>query len=626
MKFFPIRIRRLSFKSKLFLSYLLIVLIPISISAGWIYEHVLVPIRAERLQVIENNITQIKQTIDREADDIEKTGFLISTNIVLKKALLKRYYDDSEIIDVMNTSINSLISWFQATQKGNGKFHFFTGNETLPGSEFFIPVSLISGQPWYQDMTKQIKTKFPYWEKLHTQRNYPYSIRSNQNIYSMFYPINEDFENDTSYLEFEIDTNQLFNSLNSFNLLQTGFMLSIDWDHKIVWVPKKLDIIGKDIVNETAFQQIHLDKESTGNLVYKGNTYRYIVKPLERLQSSIVGFVPSNEIDGPSDKTKNVFIVLILLLTVLLAIISYLLAGLLIKKIVRIVNNVRKIQNGNFQVIIPVDGEDEIDWLATNINTMTRQIHDLIDTVYNSQVSQKEAELKALQAQINPHFLFNTLETLRMMAEIRDQTELSDALTALGSIMRYNINNGQESSTLETELEHIVDYIKIQNLHYNKRISFNSSIPEHLRLFPMPNLLLQPLVENCIIHGMKDFSGQMKIEISIDHEVEDGSLRIIVRDNGRGISLERLEQICKKMNKDLNMHLPLTQLQDKTSSKASSGVGLTNVRDRLRYFYGEYSTIEVISEIEKGTSLLLTIRGVANNSFFKPLREGSGDA
>lgn len=585
------RFVRFSFKNKLFLSYILIVLIPVSISAVWIYGQVIGPLQGERLALTEQATAQVQAAVNAQIDTIENTGYLISTNIVLKKALLKRYYDEAELIEVMNTSIQSLLSWFEATQSEIGEFRFFTVNETLPESNFFIPGSRFAAEHWFTDMQKKIADVYPYWEPWHTERVYPYSRQTGQPVYSMFYPINEDFPGETSYLEFEIPVRHFFARPHAGNASNSGFILAADWQNQVVYAPAAQAETAEGIAQRDEFRGLDLSIAQTGALTYGGEGYRYVVKPVERLHTSLILLVPAAEIDGPWMKTKTIFLLLIVFLAVLLAGLSYLLSGLLIKKIIRIGTHVRKLQNGNFEAQIPVKGEDEIDWLAIHINAMTSQIHELINRVYRAQVAEKEAELMALQAQINPHFLFNTLETLRMMAEMRDQPELSDGLTALGSIMRYNIAGGRQAATLALELEHIADYMEIQNLLHNNRISLTTSVPAELLGVSVPNLLLQPLVENCIVHGMKEHNGTLVIDIQIEALVAGSEgqaetlalgngVRITVADNGSGIGAERLAWLRKQLALPADhRHPPMAETRGAdatgTSDAGAGGAGAT---------------------------------------------------
>jgi two-component system sensor histidine kinase YesM len=423
----------------------------------------------------------------------------------------------------------------------------------------------------------------------------------------MFYPINEDFADETSYLEFEVDIGHFFSKSGAMALSQSGGVLAVDWKGGLLSAPPAAMEFSKDVTEHSSFRQIDFTVAGYGDLTYGGSSYRYVVKPIERLHASLVGLVPHSEIDSPWIKTRNVYLLLIVFLVIMLAAISFLLAGLLIRKIVRIVGNVRKIQNGNFQVRIPVHGEDEIDWLALNINSMAGQIDELINRVYKSQVSQKDAELKALQAQINPHFLFNTLETLRMMAETGDQPKLSDAITALGSIMRYNIYNGKEPVTLATEIEHIHDYVQIQNLLLNQRVSLDVSVPERLQSYRIPNLLLQPLVENCIIHGMKGIGGRrLSIEIVIEERLDQ--IHCAIMDNGRGIDPERLDEIRSQLLQPPDKRSPTAPDSDKNKETGrSGGIGLANVRDRIQYYFGPSSEMDLDSSREHGTVVTLTL-------------------
>jgi two-component system sensor histidine kinase YesM len=665
------RLVRFSFKNKLFLSYILIVLIPVSISAVWIYGQVIGPLQGERLALAEQATAQVQAAVNAQIDTIENTGYLISTNIVLKKALLKRYYDQAELIEVMNTSIQSLLSWFEATQSEVGDFRFFTVNETLPESNFFIPGSRFAAERWFTDMQKKIVDIYPYWEPWHTERAYPYSRQTGQPVYSMFYPINEDFPGETSYLEFEIPVRHFFAKPHAGNASKSGFILAADWQNQVVYAPADQAETAEGIALRDEFRGLDLSIAQTGALAYGGEGYRYVVKPVERLHTSLVLLVPAAEIDGPWMKTKTIFQLLILFLAVLLAGLSYLLSGLLIKKIIRIGTHVRKLQNGNFEAQIPVKGEDEIDWLAIHVNAMTSQIHELINRVYRAQVAEKEAELMALQAQINPHFLFNTLETLRMMAEMRDQPELSDGLTALGSIMRYNIVGGRQATTLALELEHIADYMEIQNLLHNNRISLTTSVPTELLGVSVPNLLLQPLVENCIVHGMKEHNGTLVIDIRVEALAAGNGVRITVADNGSGIAAERLAWLRKQLalpadhrhppvegargagragadgastagtggvgaddeveavngehggtlaidgTLSLGVSTPLDAVLTGANAPLGaiapsvpprqSGIGLFNSNDRIRYYFQPGSGMELDSEEGVGTTVILTL-------------------
>ncbi|RXZ81346.1 sensor histidine kinase [Paenibacillaceae bacterium] len=614
---------RLSFKSKLFLSYIVIVLLPVSVSVLWMYDRLVEPVYGERLQAIDSSMSQMRNNISNELDTLEKTGYLISTNIVLKNFLIRTYYDQAELIVVMNTSIRSLLSWFKATHDEAGEFHFFTRNETVPESDFFRHASAVQGEPWFEQMKEAIVTGgYPYWESSHKQRSDLFGRSGHRNVYSMFYPINEDFPNDTSYLEFQIDSDILLHQANEPLLPPSSLVLAVDWNGSVVTASRQAQPAADKLATDQAFRELGLHAETSGTFTHQGVKYHYFAKPVDRLQTSLVGLIPVAEIEHTWIRTRNTFLALLALAGLLLAGLSYLLAGLLIKKILRIVSSVRKMQNGDFKVRIHVKGEDEVDVLAHNINSMAAQIDELINRVYKSQLARKEAELHALQAQINPHFLFNTLETLRMMAEAEDQPELSDAITALGSIMRYNIYNGHDSVAIATELEHIADYIQIQNLLLNNRIVLHISAPEALSSYPIPNLFLQPLVENCIVHGKRSDGSLLTIAITIE-QAEDDAIRCIVQDNGCGMEPARLARVQQLLDADpelrKNMQPAIMAAEPATTAvpqgsggrKAEAragGVGLLNVSDRIRWFEGSSSELHIASAPGEGTTVTIMLR------------------
>jgi|GEM_PF-726861 len=608
---------RFSFRSKMFLSYMLIVLIPVSICAAWVFNQVVLPIRGERLQAIEQTMDGLRSGVMAATDDIERTGYLISTNIVLKKALLKRYYDESEIIEVMNTSIQSLLSWFSATHLDYGRFHFLTVNETLPESDFFIPASVVSSAPWFALMQDRLNDAYPYWEPWHIRRDYPYGKSDGSPVYSMFYSINENYPDEVSYLEFEVDIDRLYARLDDAALGQSGFVAALAWDGSSRRLPSQADGKAEPIIGMPVFANADLSVETTGTLSYGGASYRYLIKPIERLGTSFVGIVPEAELNGPWHATRNVFLLLIASLTVLLAALSYWLAWLLIRKVQRIAAGVRRIRNGNFDTRIEARGEDEIDGLARNVNAMAGQIGELIERVYKSQVTQKEAELRALQAQIHPHFLFNALETLRMMAETQDQRRLSDAIAALGGMMRYNLAQGREMIDMATEIEHLRDYVHIHNLLNNNRITLVVDASDALDDYRMPSLLLQPLVENSILHGMKGLVGRLTVRIEAAAATHaDGTplLMIRVADDGVGIQPERLALLRARLatvsataTQETANLAPEAPGPSLNGSGRGGGVGLGNIADRIRHGFGPTFGLTLESEEGRGTVVTLSL-------------------
>lgn len=257
-----------------------------------------------------------------------------------------------------------------------------------------------------------------------------------------------------------------------------------------------------------------------------------------------------------------------------------------------------KVVEGNFEIKESIDGNDEIAGLYKNLYTMVDSIKNLINEVYVKEieqkkliVKQKDAEFKMLASQINPHFLYNTLETIRMRAFCNGDRELADIVKKLGKIMRRNLEVTNEVVTLKSELDMIQNYLEIQSLRFKGKVEYDFKLdvdPEEYLILP---LLLQPIVENAFVHGLESSTKLGKIEISIYDEV--GYLIVEISDNGVGITKEKLDYINGKLN----------NYQD--NSKKS--IGISNVNDRIKMFYGEEYGLYILSSLDIGTKVIILL-------------------
>jgi two-component system sensor histidine kinase YesM len=214
------------------------------------------------------------------------------------------------------------------------------------------------------------------------------------------------------------------------------------------------------------------------------------------------------------------------------------------------------------------------------------------------QKSKREAELKVLQAQINPHFLYNTLDTIHWMAKDRKADDIVNLVVALTNLFRISLSKGREIIKFAEELEHIRSYLIIQKARYEDKLSFSIITDPELNRYSVVKLILQPLVENAIYHGIK--AKRREGMITITAAKTENVLRIRVEDNGGGIREERLKEI-----RDILMErIPLNELQEgesDTSGDGKSGYGLFNVNERLKLRFGSEYGIRIESEWGTGT-------------------------
>lgn len=257
-----------------------------------------------------------------------------------------------------------------------------------------------------------------------------------------------------------------------------------------------------------------------------------------------------------------------------------------------------KVANGDLTARIDIPHVDELDTLAGNLNTMTEQIAVLIQKNMEEQKNFQKAEMKALQAQITPHFLYNTLDTIVWLAEEEHTEEVVRITKAFSDFLRISLSRGHEWITISQELDHIKNYLTIQKIRYADILNYQIDADESLMDIKMIKLVLQPLIENAIYHGIKNKRGRGELKVSV-HYTDDSHtfVTFTVEDNGAGFTEERLGQVRNELR---------TGAQD--SEKLSSVYGLYNVNKKLKLYYGEQTKGLIIeSEAGKGSRISFTI-------------------
>ena len=249
-------------------------------------------------------------------------------------------------------------------------------------------------------------------------------------------------------------------------------------------------------------------------------------------------------------------------------------------------NNLEK----NLKSTITYNRDDEIGSLINSYNEMKIRINDLININYKNQIEQKELELRQLQNQINPHFIYNTLESIHMMAEINDDLETSVMAEYFGAIIRYSMNRKINTVTLNKELEIINNYIYLQKIRFDQLFTIENLVPDELLDCEIIKMIIQPLIENSIYHGLSECSGDGKI--IIQGQKIDNNLLLSISDNGIGMD----ELTRDSLNDYIN---------DKNNN--FKGIALRNINRRLKLNYGDNYGLEIFSLKGKGTSMVLTL-------------------
>ena len=313
---------------------------------------------------------------------------------------------------------------------------------------------------------------------------------------------------------------------------------------------------------------------------------RYIAsyKEIKKLNWKVVNLVNYNSF---LDKIGNVILTLSIYIVTSIGIViiftKYIYKSIY-NPIDNLVRGMDKVVDGCFDFKVKDEGNDELSLLTKQFNGLVHKINTLLNEVKHEQILKRESEIKMLQAQINPHFLFNTLNTLKWIAVMNEDTSVSNGLGALAKLLRDTIVNSKEFITVREEIYNIKNYIVIQKLRYGDSFDVNYNIKEDVYELKIIKFILQPIVENCILHGFDEDKDNQKIDIYISKM--EKYLEIIIRDNGKGFDSKE----SKKKNKG-NL----------------SGIGYKNVFERIKLTYGADCEMDLKSIICYGTEVRILI-------------------
>lgn len=321
------------------------------------------------------------------------------------------------------------------------------------------------------------------------------------------------------------------------------------------------------------------------------------------MQDFIVTEIESADETNQSLKNTSVVLtsiqIIITVLAIIISINSFItVSGAIQKPISDMEKLSTKVSNGDLTARIDIPHVDELDTLAGNLNTMAGQIDLLIKKNMEEQKNFQKAEMKALQAQITPHFLYNTFDTIVWLAEEEHTEEVVKITKAFSDFLRISLSRGHEWITISQELDHIKNYLTIQKIRYADILNYTIDADESLMEYKIIKLVLQPLVENAIYHGIKNKRGRGILKVSIHYADESRqAITFTVEDNGAGFTEERLGQVRNELR---------TGAED--SEKLSSVYGLYNVNKKLKLYYGEQTEgIIIESTAGKGSKISFTI-------------------
>ena len=326
---------------------------------------------------------------------------------------------------------------------------------------------------------------------------------------------------------------------------------------------------------------------------YGGKNITLNVRTIGYTGWKLVGVTPSAALGVDGIKFRFFVLFVADLFLFLLAMINAFISDKISNPIKSLDGSVREIESGNLDVEIVPSGSYEVEHLGKSIKNMLGRIKVLMSDLVDEHNAKRKSEFDTLQSQINPHFLYNTLDIIVWMIENENSDKAVNIVTALAKFFRISLSKGKNIITVKDEVEHVRNYLMIQNMRFKNRFEYSIDVDEEVLSYSSLKLMLQPLVENAIYHGMEFMDGDGEIDVKVFKE--DDSLYFTITDNGLGMSEDMVETLLSK---------------DFVPSKKGSGIGVKNVNERIKLYFGSEYGLKVESEPDEGTKITIHLPAV----------------
>lgn len=532
-----------SIRKKLVISYLLLITVPILVLGVYSFSVSKRNMERQTEETIRNNVrlmaSDLETSLKRENDNIK----YLSYNAKFRQVLKNSRGNQVEVAQVLNEVVEPIF-WYFITSDNNMKgIEIYTPYVSQEVGSFLKPVGDSSEESWYQYHQKNFGTLWTF------ENGSMFATRTVLDAQTASEPI--------GVLKLTVHPASVLEPISNNTFLNNGILLT-DTEGKTIY--------SRQTGAEPADQAVLAGAEA-GDLA-DGDQGEYIVMS-EAISTSgwrLYYYVTKSEITGQLyEILKSTLLIVGLCLAVSLFLIG-ILSRVLSRRILELKESAEKVAEGNFNLELNHNDTDEIGIVSKSLQTMCDRLNEMINRVYKAELEKKAMELKALQAMINPHFLYNCLSSIKWKAIRTGNDEISDLTGLLAKFYRTSLNGGKQITTVGSELENVKSYVELQRMTHENSFDVEYELDETLFETSMPNFLLQPIVENAIEHGMnyqEEIEGRGRLIVRL--EEEDGHLIFSILNNGPRVELDRLEE---------SLNTP------------GRGYGIYNIEERIRIYYG----------------------------------------
>ncbi len=528
-----------------------------------------------------------EQLLDQTAINLE--NYLKSMRRISDSMYYTVIKDKDLGTDTMSSELNLL---YAANQENLVSIACFTGDGDLVDA---VPVSKektnvdVTKKEWFTEAVGQMENfhfSTPHVQNLFDDTSYQYNW-----VISLSRAVELTTNGSSRLGVLLVDMNyssieQLLEKANTGNTSE--YLYLMDGDGEIIYHPKQ-KMIYANLYQEN-------NRETSGwedgshREYYQGENRLVTVKTISYTGWKIVSVVPMSAFNMGMYETRLFFVLLLILSMLMIIFLNQMVSSSIAKPLEKLNDSVKEWEAGNMQPDIYIGGFTEVEHLGRTLKSTVEQIRKLMDDVLLEQEEKRKSELDALQSQINPHFLYNTLESITWMIEGERYEDAVFMISQLASLFRISLSKGKTIIRVEDEIKHAQNYMNIQKIRYKNRFQVDFQIADEIKDCCTVKLIVQPLLENAIYYGVEGMDDEGEIHVVGYRDGDD--VCIEVQDNGLGMPEEMVEKLLTE-----NEHVP----------KHGSGVGVINVHNRIRIRFGEQYGLEIESEPDEGTTVRIRI-------------------
>lgn len=556
-------IKDLKLRNKLYLIYLAAGLLPMLIVGLYCYHFVNELLVEREVENLQNSLNQAMGVVNNQLTIYENMSDYLAFNQAILQTVSYPYEDNYyEMYNQFSTVFDPMVMSLKYLHSDIKQVTIYARSDIERHDTTLAPITDIEKEPWFAQLSDNNNKIL--WVMDKTQKKV-FCVRNMPQL-----------QGESGVIYIEVDYDKMFEPFTQ--MLDENYGVYVQKNNKMIFYYNifekpynEMDVTQKNITslktsNDSEF--IFVDCDSKEDIGLHAGLYR----PRAQVEATIRPMM-----------TTMVFIYIISIIGAIVLLTQFI--RIILKKIEKLTQNMKDVKRGNLEVTVVSDSQDEIGELIQGFEQMVGRIKTLIEEVYEGKISLKEYEMKALQAQINPHFLYNSLSLINWKAIEANEKDISKITLALSKFYRTALNKGNNIMPLEDEISNVKSYLDIQLMMHDYEFDVELDIDERMYYYDTPNLILQPLIENAIDHGI-DLKTDGRGKITIRGWSEGETMYLSVEDNGVGMEEEVAQTIV---------------------TQKSKGYGVRNVNERIKLIYGQEYGLDIKSKVGEGTTITVKL-------------------